>query len=146
MFFEENLFRFTRSREECIGNNISTTEALQEIKKEKIDAYYLIETFGERIREKCADHNTDNLLEYFEKNIEYIQYLRTEIEECFILLLLTANEPLAIKFIEMGLDITGPFFSNAALRTVQGTVNYGDVCQNMMAYVLEQGANPNTMD
>lgn len=108
--------------------------------------YYLIETFGERIREKCADNNTDNLLEYFEKNNEFIQFLRTEIEECFILLLLSANEPFTIKFIEMGLDITGPFFSNAALRIVQGTVFHGPVCQNILSYVLEQGANPNTMD
>ena len=45
----------------------------------------------------------------------------------------------------MGLDISGPFFENSALRLVQGTVRAEDrSCPGLLAYLLEQGANPNS--
>ena len=45
----------------------------------------------------------------------------------------------------MGLDISGPFFENAALRLVQGTIRAAaKPCPGLLAYLLEQGANPNS--
>ena len=65
-------------------------DALKIIKDQRKDLFYLIEGCGERIVEKCADNDTENLLEYIERNAEYVQFLRLQIEEAFICLLLNA--------------------------------------------------------
>ena len=65
-------------------------DARKTIGEERKDLEYLIENFGERVREMCADRRTENLLEYIDRNVELVQFMRLEFEEAFIALLLTA--------------------------------------------------------
>ena len=51
---------------------------------------------------------------------------------------------MAIKFIEMGLNIKGPYFKNTALRLVQGSISKEIICTNLFSFLLEQGADPNS--
>ena len=101
----------------------------------------------------CADERTEHLIEYIDRNIEFVQYCRLEFEECFILLLLsvypmfTSNEEMAFRFLEMGLDITGPYFENSVLRLVQGSTMKAGVCApKLLAALLSAGHSANSAE
>ena len=105
------------------------------------------------MKEMCADDRTENLIEYIDRNIEYVQFCRLEFEECFILLLLsvypilTRNETIALRFLDMGLNITGDYFENGALRLVQGgMMSQGKTSPKLMAELLKAGHNPNSCE
>ena len=120
---------------------------LREIQGQSKELYYRIESVGERILAMCRDDNTEHLMAFIERNEEFLQFLRKEIEESFIWLLLNANYYMAVMFIKMGLNLSDPYFKMCALRLVEGSVlNKGMKDPTLLRILLEAGCDPSCPD
>ena len=54
---------------------------------------------------------------------------------------------MAFRFLDMGLDISGPYFENTVLRLVQGGVmKQGKTAPKLLAALLSEGHSPNSAE
>jgi hypothetical protein len=90
MFVREKTFSFVKSEEEIARTPyflLKTIENLFLIKKIDLSLYYKIVDVGDKITALVLKENSEGLQDYVNRNLEHVQFLRSEVVRAFYLAL-----------------------------------------------------------
>lgn len=130
----DKIFNFKWSKQEI-------TENLLELKKEKLNEYYIIVDTTERIKYFVEKENLEGLETLLTKNVYYMHFFRLHIEWAFDQCLRNGQDPFVCFFIKHGLSLK----DNYALFTFIESCKFYPMEANtdMLSVLLENGADPN---
>jgi hypothetical protein len=90
MFVREKTFNFVKSEEEIARIPLfllKNIENLFLIKKIDLSLYYKIVDVGDKITALVLKENSEGLQDYVNRNLEHVQFLRSEVVRAFYLAL-----------------------------------------------------------
>lgn len=90
MFVREKTFSFVKSEEEIASTPyflLKIIENLFLIKKIDLSLYYKIVDVGDKITALVLKENSEGLQDYVNRNLEHVQFLRSEVVRAFYLAL-----------------------------------------------------------